>query len=87
MHSVSQGSHKYIVDAIRFSSHVCRGRGVLVAPGSIKREASGGTNFCRCNNYKASRYCLFEILNQILNNMGICKWIFKQATKMQNIII
>ena len=60
----------------RLLSHVRRGRGVLVAPGSIKRG---------CNNYKASRYCLFEILKHILNNMGMYKWIFKQATKMLNI--
>ena len=62
---------------LHFLSPARRGRGILVAPG-----------FCPTSRFlvgaKTTGQCFFKFPHHIPSSMGMCKWFFKDATKIKN---
>ena len=56
-----------------FLSPARRGRGILVAPG-----------FCTASGVKTTGQYVLKFYHHIPSNMGMSKWFFRDATKIQN---
>ena len=65
-----------------FLSPARRGRGILVAPGFF--PASGVTFSCWRKKSKTTGQIFLKFQHNIRSNMGMCKWFFRDATKIQN---
>ena len=51
---------------------------------SVRRPASGVTFSCGRKNPKTTSHYFLKFWHDNLSNKGMCKWFFKDATKIQN---
>ena len=51
---------------------------------SVRRQASCVTFSCGRKNSKTTSQLFLKFYHHILSNMGMCKWFFRDATKIQN---